>query len=163
MRREKEFRYLKLANILREQILSGYIKKELWVPAAVLVLTAMTAPSDLEAAGRLQSPGSLYKLRYGSRNYYSVRYSRPAMRTTARSSYNYSAAGVKKFSASRYEKNRSSVSYCQIRKPGSRGVIIRPGSSRRSYSYQGKYSHRQRIVTYRNSRRSKGVTIATRK
>lgn len=26
MRREKEFRYLKLANILREQILSGYIK-----------------------------------------------------------------------------------------------------------------------------------------
>jgi len=143
--------------------LSGCIKKVLWAPSALLAIAALAAPPDLAAAGRLQSPGSLYKRPYGSRDYYSVSYNRPAMRTAAQSSYSYSAAGVKKVSVSRYEIRRGIVSYCHTRRPGSRGVIIRPGGSRRSYGYQGRYSHRQRIVYYRNSRRIKRVSIAPRK
>ena len=147
-----------------EVILSGYIMKIPGILAALLAIAALAAPDELAAASAgLQSPGRLYKWHYGSGYNYQVRFYNPACRYSAQSSYRYTCAGRRTVSHSRFESRNNRVSYNYTQSYGSRGTAVRSTGSRRSYGYQGRYDHRQRILLYRDYRGNRGATIGSRK
>ena len=132
--------------------------------AALLALAALAAPDELAAASAgLQSPGRLYKWHYGSGYNYQVRFYNPACRYSARSSYRYNSAGSRTVSHNRFESRNNRVSYNYTQSYGSPGTAVRSTGNRRSYGYQGRYDHRQRILLYRDYRGNRGATIGSRK
>jgi hypothetical protein len=128
---------------------------------AILVSVMLAVPSVLVAAGAgLISPGNPYKWGRSSSHSSRVHYSRPACRSTASSAYRYSSASRQKTLISRHESRYNRVSYSCTRQM--RGVTIKRTGGRTSYGNKKRYSHREKILFYRNSMGNRGVTIGKR-